>query len=63
MQALILQFHFPAGLINREFRESQLRGTPLPILWIAEYFTIDGEGIRWGRHYLQAGWYAHIMMW
>ncbi|XP_021359872.1 dual oxidase maturation factor 1-like [Mizuhopecten yessoensis] len=52
-----------AGRFNREFRAAQFRGLPLPILWIAEYFTFDGEGIRWGRHYRQAGWYAHIMMW
>ncbi|KAH9513091.1 Dual oxidase maturation factor 1 [Bulinus truncatus] len=52
-----------AGQFNREYRAAQLRGLPLPILWIAEYFTIDGEGIRWGRHYRQAGWYSHIMLW
>lgn len=52
-----------AGLFNREFRAGQRKGLPYPILWVAEYFTIDGEGIRWGRHYLQAGYYAHIMVW
>lgn len=52
-----------AGRFNREFRESQFRGVPLPILWVAEYFTFDGEGVRWGRHYRQAGWFAHILMW
>ena len=54
---------FIAGRFNQEFRAAQFRGTPLPIIWIAEYFIFDGEGIRWGRHYRQAGWYAHIMMW
>lgn len=58
-----LGFGIFAGRFNREFREAQFRGVPLPILWIAEYFTFDGEGIRWGRHYRLAGWYAHIMMW
>ncbi|XP_059172376.1 dual oxidase maturation factor 1-like isoform X2 [Physella acuta] len=52
-----------AGRFNQQYRAAQLRGLPLPILWIAEYFTIDGEGIRWGRHYRQAGWYSHIMLW
>ncbi|KAK3868886.1 hypothetical protein Pcinc_025744, partial [Petrolisthes cinctipes] len=52
-----------AGNIQREFRAAQFRGTPLPILWIAEYFTFDGEGIRFGRHYRTAGWYAHMCVW
>ncbi|XP_061171546.1 dual oxidase maturation factor 1-like isoform X2 [Saccostrea echinata] len=52
-----------AGRFQQEFRSAQFRGTPLPVIWIAEYFIFDGEGIRWGRHYRQAGWYAHIMMW
>lgn len=52
-----------AGRFNREYRSAQFRGIPLPILWIAEYFTFDGEGIRWGRHYRQAGWFSHIMLW
>lgn len=52
-----------AGHFNQEFREAQVRGTPLPILWIAEYFTFDGEGIRFGRNYRIAGWYTHILLW
>ncbi|GFO23371.1 dual oxidase maturation factor 1 [Plakobranchus ocellatus] len=52
-----------AGRFNQEYRAAQFRGLPLPILWVAEYFTIDGEGIRWGRIYRQAGFYAHIMLW
>ncbi|XP_064610139.1 dual oxidase maturation factor 1-like [Liolophura sinensis] len=52
-----------AARINREFRAAQFRGLPYPILWIAEYFTFDGEGIRWGRFYRTAGWYSHIMLW
>jgi dual oxidase maturation factor 1 len=52
-----------AGQFNRQFRAAQLRGVPLPILAVAEYFTIDGEGIRWGRFYRQAGWYSHIALW
>ncbi|EZA60301.1 Dual oxidase maturation factor, partial [Ooceraea biroi] len=45
------------------FREGQRRGLPIPILWIAEYFVIDGEGIRYGRFYRTAGWYCHILLW
>ena len=54
------RFSFP---LNQEFRASQFRGTPLPILWVAEYFTLDGEQIRWGRKFRVAGWYTHILLW
>ncbi|XP_071951958.1 dual oxidase maturation factor 1-like isoform X2 [Antedon mediterranea] len=52
-----------AGRINREFRAAQWRGMPFPILWIAEYFVLDGEKIRWGRSYRHAGFYTYIMLW
>jgi dual oxidase maturation factor 1 len=49
--------------INREFEDSQTQGRPQPVLWIAEYFTLDGEYIRWGRYYRWAGFYTHIFLW
>ena len=52
-----------AGRLNQEFRAAQFRGVPLPIQWIAGYFTLDGEKIRWGRKFRQAGWYTHIFLW
>ncbi|KMQ87997.1 dual oxidase maturation factor 1, partial [Lasius niger] len=52
-----------AGLLQRTFREGQRKGLPIPILWIIEYFVIDGEGIRFGRFYRTAGWYCHILLW
>lgn len=52
-----------AAEINQEFRAAQYKGLPYPILWVAEYFTFDGEGVRWGRNYRTAGWYTHIMEW
>ncbi|KAK7079088.1 hypothetical protein SK128_001196 [Halocaridina rubra] len=52
-----------AGQIQRDYRAAQYRGSPYPILWIAEYFTFDGEGIRFGRHYRVSGWYSHICLW
>ncbi|KAG5886749.1 hypothetical protein JTB14_019446 [Gonioctena quinquepunctata] len=52
-----------AGLLQRQFRAAQYRGLPLPILWIVDYFVIDGEGQRYGRFYRTAGWYTHIVMW
>ena len=58
-----LGFGIRSGRVSREFREAQREGKPYPILWIAEYFTLDGEQIRWGRKFRQAGWFAHIFMW
>ncbi|XP_076824854.1 dual oxidase maturation factor 1-like isoform X1 [Clavelina lepadiformis] len=52
-----------AGIINREYRAAQFRGAPLPILWVAEYFTLDGELIRWGRSYRTAGWFTNMVLW
>ena len=52
-----------AGRLNQEFRAAQFRGMPYPILWVAEYFTLDGEQIRWGRKFRQAGWYTHQFLW
>ena len=52
-----------AGRIQREFREAQHRGLPTPIIWVVDYFVIDGEGYRHGRFYRTAGWYSHITMW
>ncbi|CAH1797388.1 unnamed protein product [Owenia fusiformis] len=52
-----------AGNINQEYRAANFKGLPYPILWIAEYFVFDGEGIRWGRYYRWSGFYSHIMIW
>lgn len=55
--------HVSAGRIQQEFRAAQLRGVPTPILWVVDYFVIDGEGYRHGRFYRTSGWYCHILMW
>jgi len=52
-----------AGWFNQEYRAAQRRGLPYPILRIAEYFTMDGGGLRWGRFYLEAGYFTHVMLW
>lgn len=54
---------FSAGHLQQEFRAAQYRGLPTPILWIVDYFVIDGEGFRYGRFYRTAGWYSHILLW
>ncbi|RZC40902.1 dual oxidase maturation factor 1 [Asbolus verrucosus] len=51
-----------AGHLQQEFRAAQYRGLPTPILWVMDYFVIDGEGFRFGRFYRTAGWYSHIAM-
>ncbi|KAG0728604.1 Dual oxidase maturation factor 1 [Chionoecetes opilio] len=58
-----LNITLKAGSFQRAFRHAQEAGLPLPILWVAEYFILDGEGIRFGRHYRYSGWYAHICVW
>ena len=52
-----------SGSFSQQFRASQYRGVPYPIQWIAEYFILDGEQIRWGRRFRVAGWYTHILLW
>ena len=52
-----------SGRVAQTFRADEERGLPYPILWVAEYFTLDGEQIRWGRKFRQAGWYTHIFLW
>mmetsp|Transcript_4227 Transcript_4227/g.8227 ORF Transcript_4227/g.8227 Transcript_4227/m.8227 type:complete len:343 (-) Transcript_4227:168-1196(-) len=52
-----------ANLLNQAFHRSQFRGAPLAIQAVAEYFTFDGDGIRWGRYYRLAGYYTFILLW
>lgn len=55
--------NYTAGLLQKSLREAQRKGLPLPITWIVDHLAIDGEGIRFGRYYRTAGWYAHIALW
>lgn len=52
-----------AGAIAQQFHEKQFQGYPQVICELAQYFTLDGEDIRWGRWYRIAGWYSHITLW
>ena len=52
-----------ANHVNQEYRRLQYLGVPYPIGSVIELFTNDGDGIRWGRVYRQAGYYAHILLW
>ena len=53
----------PPKSVAQKFRAWQLRGAPIPITDLAEYFTLDGEDIRWGRWYRIGGLYTHILLW
>lgn len=45
------------------YKEALYRGSPFPILSLAEYFTLHSEGFSWGMSYRKAGYYASIMLW
>lgn len=51
------------GQIFQEFKKNMERGVPWPILWVAEWFLMDGEYIRWGRYYRTAGYYTFQISW
>ncbi len=40
-----------------------LKGLPFPILTVAEYLSLDGDGFCWGRNYRLAGYYTSIFLW
>ncbi|KAK0074888.1 hypothetical protein PV325_007676 [Microctonus aethiopoides] len=52
-----------AGNLQKGMRQAQKKGLPTPIIWILDYLSIDGEGLRCGRLYRTAGWYCHILLW
>ncbi|CAK9304086.1 unnamed protein product [Gordionus sp. m RMFG-2023] len=60
----VQNYHSPiSGKFIGQYNEARIRGTPTPILWVAQYFLMDAEKIRWGRHYRLAGYYSHILIW
>ncbi|XP_028409191.1 dual oxidase maturation factor 1-like [Dendronephthya gigantea] len=52
-----------ASQLNNDYHTALERGVPYPILLIAEYFTLDGESVRWGRGFRMAGFYTHALLW
>ncbi|KXS16191.1 hypothetical protein M427DRAFT_495862 [Gonapodya prolifera JEL478] len=50
------------NVFNRGYRERQIHGVPTPIQWVAEYFTLDGEWVRWGRNYARGAHYTFEML-
>ncbi|XP_001607607.2 dual oxidase maturation factor 1 isoform X2 [Nasonia vitripennis] len=45
------------------FKDALFRGTPFPIVSLAEYFSLHQEGFSWGGKYREAGYYASVMLW
>ncbi|XP_063984088.1 dual oxidase maturation factor 1 [Diachasmimorpha longicaudata] len=45
------------------FKSSLQRGTPFPIISLAEYFSLHQEGFSWGTRYREAGHWASIILW
>ncbi|KAJ3340744.1 hypothetical protein HDU93_006414 [Gonapodya sp. JEL0774] len=59
--------HFPllkryANHLARVARERQEHGVPTPVQWVAEYFWLDGERIRWGRNFRTGAHYAFLIL-
>ncbi|KAJ3411721.1 hypothetical protein HDV05_001781 [Chytridiales sp. JEL 0842] len=52
------QFSAP---VNQRFRNRENYGIPYPILYTAEYFAIDGEMLRWGRHFRMGGYFTYLI--
>lgn len=50
-------------VLVESLEEAIFRGTPGPILSVAEAMAVDAEYIRWGREYRVAGYYTWIFMW
>jgi len=48
---------------TREYFHATEKGVPLPILQVAEWFTLEGEYIHWARYFRYAGWYCQILLW
>ncbi|XP_011494925.1 PREDICTED: dual oxidase maturation factor 1 [Ceratosolen solmsi marchali] len=47
----------------KHFKDALYRGTPFPIVSLAEYFSLHQEGFSWGVKYRVAGYYASVMLW
>ncbi|KAL8609007.1 hypothetical protein ACOMHN_059938 [Nucella lapillus] len=39
------------------------RGLPHPVLTVMDFLSADGGGLRWGRSYHSAGYFANALLW
>ncbi|KAK3878218.1 hypothetical protein Pcinc_017129 [Petrolisthes cinctipes] len=49
--------------MRHHYRDALVKGLPYPILTVAEYLSLDDEGLAWGRYYRSAGYYTSITLW
>jgi hypothetical protein len=52
-----------SNLMSQQFRAGQYRGTPYPVLEVLEWFSLDGEDLRWNRWYLNGSYYCYVFLW
>ncbi len=56
-------YFFTVTDVEQDFKEARERGLPQPILYVAEYLSVDSEGLRWHRAFRNAGHFAYILLW
>lgn len=49
--------------MSTSVKDGLKRGTPFPIISLAEYFSLHQEGFSWGNKYRQAGHYTSKTLW
>jgi len=50
-------------ILLASYEKGLREGLPLPIIDAVEYLLLDGEYIRFGRYYKNAGYYCFIFLW
>ncbi|XP_064594670.1 dual oxidase maturation factor 1-like isoform X2 [Liolophura sinensis] len=54
---------FDVGQLQSEYNGCLEKGLPEPILSVASYFSYDDGGLRWGRSFKDAGYFAYVLLW
>ncbi|GMT19097.1 hypothetical protein PFISCL1PPCAC_10394 [Pristionchus fissidentatus] len=49
--------------MHESLMDAYEHGLPYPMLAVLEYFSLNQDAFDWGRHYRQAGHYAHAAIW
>ena len=59
---LCLQFSL-ANEMSDCFNSGMQHGLPQPLLYVAEYLSIDAGGFRWSRAIREAGHFTYVILW